>query len=88
MIIIFQVYLFFLAVFLLTICCLTSVISAGRIKRLCETELGVITQCCLARNVQNVRQHNISETWHLKSMLRLVDEIQYWKMLCIGEFLC
>jgi eukaryotic translation initiation factor 2C len=60
----------------------------GRIKRLCETELGVITQCCLARNVQNVRQHNISETWHLKSMLRLVDEIQYWKMLCIGEFLC
>lgn len=53
MIIIFQVYLFFLAVFLLTIYCLTSVTSAGRIKRLCETELGVITQCCLAKNVQN-----------------------------------
>uniref|UniRef100_A0A0E0D4M0 Piwi domain-containing protein n=1 Tax=Oryza meridionalis TaxID=40149 RepID=A0A0E0D4M0_9ORYZ len=28
----------------------------GRIKRLCETELGVITQCCLAKNVQNVRE--------------------------------
>ncbi|XP_047064965.1 protein argonaute 12-like [Lolium rigidum] len=26
--------------------------SYGRIKRLCETELGVITQCCLPRNVQ------------------------------------
>uniref|UniRef100_J3LRM0 Uncharacterized protein n=1 Tax=Oryza brachyantha TaxID=4533 RepID=J3LRM0_ORYBR len=24
----------------------------GRIKRLCETELGVITQCCLPKNVQ------------------------------------
>nr|Q10F39.2 RecName: Full=Protein argonaute 11; Short=OsAGO11 [Oryza sativa Japonica Group] len=30
----------------------------GRIKRLCETELGVITQCCLARNVQNVGGRN------------------------------
>ncbi|GJM96200.1 hypothetical protein PR202_ga13016 [Eleusine coracana subsp. coracana] len=27
-------------------------IYAGRVKRLCETELGVITQCCLPRNVQ------------------------------------
>ncbi|KAM0874642.1 hypothetical protein ACQ4PT_037326 [Festuca glaucescens] len=26
--------------------------SYGRIKRLCETELGVITQCCLPKNVQ------------------------------------
>lgn len=26
--------------------------SYGRIKRLCETELGVITQCCAPRNVQ------------------------------------
>ncbi|KAM0874643.1 hypothetical protein ACQ4PT_037326 [Festuca glaucescens] len=26
--------------------------NAGRIKRLCETELGVITQCCLPKNVQ------------------------------------
>lgn len=26
--------------------------SYGKIKRLCETELGVITQCCLPKNVQ------------------------------------
>jgi hypothetical protein len=25
---------------------------AGRVKRLCKIELGVITQCCMPRNVQ------------------------------------
>jgi hypothetical protein len=24
----------------------------GKVKRLCETDLGVITQCCMPRNVQ------------------------------------
>jgi eukaryotic translation initiation factor 2C len=27
-------------------------LNAGRIKRLCETELGVITQCCLPVKLQ------------------------------------
>uniref|UniRef100_A0A0E0KHH6 Piwi domain-containing protein n=1 Tax=Oryza punctata TaxID=4537 RepID=A0A0E0KHH6_ORYPU len=48
----------------------------GRIKRLCETELGVITQCCLAKNVQKGGQQYL-QNLALKINVKVVASMDW-----------